>query len=320
MTPIRDGLPSSEVEVRRLADPVDEVAEHPHAGRVVAVVDDHVDAVDLDLVEAAGGEVVVGRERAQPLPDVVQRRTRGEGRGGRGQGVLDVHPGPAVERRRQQVGPGQLHLAAAVLDHDHLAAVGRVEHQRLAAAAAVGLDHLAGLGARLLHGEPHDLARAAAPHLADQRVVGVEDGVPVARHGLDDDGLDVGQLLDGVDAAQAEVVGLDVEDDGDVVALVAQALAQDAAAGDLEDREVDARVLQHHPGAARAGRVGPDQQPLVDDHAVGRGHPDLAAHPLEDVADHPRGRGLPVGAGDGHDRDPRRRHPAGRACRRPAWR
>src|SRR6478609_4735283 len=66
-----------------------------------------------------------------------------------------------------------------------------------------------------------------------QRVVGVEHGVPVARDGLDEDRLDVGQLLDGVDAAQAEVVRLHVEDDGHVVALVAQALAQDAAACDL---------------------------------------------------------------------------------------
>ena len=133
---------------QRLADPVDEVAEHPHARGVVAVVDDDVDAVDLDLVEAAGGEVVVRRERAQALPDVVQRRAGGEGGGGRGQRVLHVHPGPAAERRGQQVGPGQLHLAAAVLDDDHLAALGRVEDQRLAAAAAVGVDHLAGLATR----------------------------------------------------------------------------------------------------------------------------------------------------------------------------
>ena len=129
---------------------------------------------------------------------------------------------------------------------------------RLAAAAAVGVDHVAHLAARLLHREPDDLARALAPHLAHQRVVGVEHGVAVARHRLDDDRLDVGELLDGVDAAQAEVVGLHVEDDGDVVALVAESLAQDAAAGDLEDGEVDARVLQHHPCRPRAGGVGAD--------------------------------------------------------------
>ena len=93
---------------------VDEVAEHPHARRVVAVVDDDVDALDLDLVEPAGGEVVVRRERPQALPDVVQRRTGGE-RGSRGgQRVLHVHQRPAAERRRQQVGPGELHLPGAV--------------------------------------------------------------------------------------------------------------------------------------------------------------------------------------------------------------
>ena len=121
-----------------------------------------------------------------------------------------------------------------------------------AAAAAVVVDHLHDLAAGLGHREPHDLAGAAPAHAADQLVVGVEHGEAVARHGLDDDLLDLGQLLEGVDAAHAEVVGRDVEHDGDVVALVAQALAQDAAAGHLEDREVDARVLQHHPGRLRA--------------------------------------------------------------------
>ena len=75
----------------------------------------------------------------------------------------------------------------------------------------------------------------------------------------------------------AQVVGRDVGDHGDVVAVVAEALAQDAAAGHLHHREVDARVLQDHPGRARPGRVGLDDEPLVDDDAVGRGHADLAA-------------------------------------------
>src|SRR5690606_36548592 len=34
---------------------VDELADRPHAGRVVAVVDDHPDALDIEHVEAAGG-------------------------------------------------------------------------------------------------------------------------------------------------------------------------------------------------------------------------------------------------------------------------
>ena len=218
----------------------------------------------------------------------------------------DVHPGAARERRRQQVGEGQLHVATAVAYDDHLASLGRLEHERLAATTTVRVDHVALLRPGLGHREPDDLPGAAASHLAHQRVVGVEHGVAVAGDRLDEDGLDVGELLDGVDAPQAEVVGLHVEHDGHVVALVAEALAQDAAARHLEDREVHARVLQHHPGAARTGGVGADQQALVDDDAVGRGHADLAAHALEDVADHPAGGGLAVGAGDGDDRDPAR--------------
>ena len=85
---------------RRLADPVHEVAEHPHAGRVVAVVDDHVDAVDLDLVEAAGGEVVVGREGAQPLPDVVQRAPRRRTRRPRRPGSSARSSGPGRRTSR----------------------------------------------------------------------------------------------------------------------------------------------------------------------------------------------------------------------------
>jgi hypothetical protein len=66
------------------------------------------------------------------------------------------------------------------------------------------VDHLAGLAARLGEREPDDLpAGALRRMLADQRVVGVEHGEAVARDGLDDDRLDLGQLLEGVDAAQA---------------------------------------------------------------------------------------------------------------------
>ena len=99
--------------------------------------------------------------------------------------------------------------------------------------------------------------------------------------------------------------GCDVEHDRDVVAGVPEALAQDAAAGDLEHCEVHPRVLQHHPRRPRAGGVGLDHQPVVDHDAVGRGHADLAAHALEDVRDHPAAGGLSVGAGHRDDRDPR---------------
>src|SRR3546814_16635613 len=75
--------------------------------------------------------------------------------------VLHVHPGLTAERRGKQVGPGKLHLAPTVLDDDHLTALRRREDQGLSAAPAVCVDHLACLGARLVHRAPHHLSRAA---------------------------------------------------------------------------------------------------------------------------------------------------------------
>ena len=157
------------------------------------------------------------------------------------------------------------------------------------------------------HAEQDDPPGAVAAHPVDVAVVGVEDRGPRARHGLDHDALDVGQLADRVDPAQAEVVAGHVGHDRHVVAVVAQALAQDAAARDLEHGGVDGRVLEHHLGRLRPGHVALLDQPAVDDDAVGRGHPDPPAHQLEDVGDHPDRRRLAVRAGHGDDRDARRR-------------
>ena len=153
-------------------------------------------------------------------------------------------------------------------------------------------------------------------HGGHQRIVGVEDRHPVARHRLHDDLLDAGQLLERGDAAQPEVVAGDVQHDGHVVALVAEPLAQDAAAGHLEHGEVDASG-----SAARSMRergpahVAAPDDAAVDEDPVGRGHADLVAQALHDVGDHAGRGGLAVRAGDRHDRDARVACPAGRAGR-----
>ena len=282
--------------------PVDEVTQRPHPSSVVAVVDEDLDVVDLDEVEASGGEVVVAGERPKALPDVVQRRARRERRTGRREGVGDVEAGGAAEGRRQQVGPGELHSAPPVLDGDHVAAIGRVEIEGPTPAPTVGVDELADVRAGGGQREPDDLAGALAAHRPHVGVVGVEDGEAVLGDCLDDDSLDGGQLGESVDPAQTQVVGGHVGDDGDVVAVVPQTLTEYAAARHLHDGEVDAGVHEHHPGRLRAGCVRLDDQPLVDDDAVGGGHADLATQALEDVGDHPRGGRLAVGASDGDDR------------------
>ena len=306
-TPIREIFPRSVWPGLHGGVALEELAEHAHPGGVVAVVDDDVDVVHVDLVHPAGGEVVRRRERAQALADLVQAGAAREGRTRGRHRVGDVEQRRAAERR----GSRWVHASCidrrpcrmTIMSPRSVRSSTTARPPRRQWSSMKSRTALPGLG----QAEPDDRARAAAPHPAHERVVGVEHGEPVARHRLDDDGLDVGELLEGVDAAHAEVVGRDVGDDGDVVAVVAQALAQDAAAGHLHDREVDARVLQHHPGRARAGRVGAHDEALVDDDAVGRGHPDLAAQALHDVGDHPRRRRLAVRAGHGDDRHARRR-------------
>ena len=145
--------------------------------------------------------------------------------------------------------------------------------ERRAAPAGVAVDAVeAVLALGRGHAEQHDPARAVAAHPVDEVVVGVEHRRPGARHRLDDDALDVGQLADRIDPAQAEVVAGDVGHDGHVVAVVAEALAQDPAARDLEDGRVHGRVLEDHQGRLRPGHVALLDEPAVDDDAVGRGH------------------------------------------------
>ena len=96
------------------------------------------------------------------------------------------------------------HPPAAVHEHDQVAELARFEDHRLAAAAAVVGDHPV-----VRHdGEPDDLAGGRPAHTGHQRVVGVQHGGTVLRYRLDDHLFDLGQLLDGVDAAQPEMVRL----------------------------------------------------------------------------------------------------------------
>ena len=256
-------------------------------GRVVAVVDDDVRAGDVDLVQPAGGQVVGRGERPQALADVVQVRARREGGPGRGQRVgtfiLALPPKVAGSRWVQASCIVRRPCRSTIISPRSLRSSTTARPPRRQWSSTISAVSLPA-SAIVNHTTSPEHRRRIAAH---QLVVGVEHCEPVARHGLDDDLLDLGELLEGVDAAHAQVVGRDVEHDRDVVALISQALAQDAAAGDLEDGEVDPRVLQHHPGGLRPAGVGPDHQPLVDHDAVGRGHADLAAHPLEDVGDHP---------------------------------
>ena len=103
---------------------------------------------------------------------------------------------------------------------------------------------------------------SGAPSVATQRVVRVEHGGPGARHGLHEHALDVGQLRERVDAVQAQVVGGHVGHHGHVVAVVAEALAQDAAASHLEHRAC--------PRSGSGAPSGPTSGPLMSPFLISR--------------------------------------------------
>ena len=135
-------------------------------------------------------------------------------------------------------------------------------------------------------------------------VVGIEDGAVLGD--LDHQAFDLGQLFDGVDAAEAEVVGGDVQHGAHVAEAVAEAGADDAAARGLDDRHVDHGIAQHHGGRLRPGHVALHRDVAVDVDGVGGGLPDDEAGHLQHVGEHAGGGGLAVGAGERGDGDARR--------------
>ena len=87
---------------------------------------------------------------------------------------------------------------------------------------------------------------------------------------LDHDALDLGELLQGVDPLQPQVVGLHVEYRRDVRERHAHPGAHQPAAGNFQHGEVDARVGEHHARGDRPGHVAFDGALAVDVHPVGQ--------------------------------------------------
>ncbi len=83
------------------------------------------------------------------------------------------------------------------------------------------------------------------------------------------------------------------------------AAQQDPATRRLRHRELHPGLGQHSAGPARPGVVTALHEHAVGVDAVGRRPADMEAGRLRDVSDHPRRRGLAVGARHGHHRDAR---------------
>jgi hypothetical protein len=178
----------------------------------------------------------------------------------------------------------------------------RGDEPGLAAGGEVGGDR----GVVLVAGEPGDRcgeAVAAGDELDERAALGAEDDAALRGDDAADDGLDLGHGGEVVDAVLAEVIGADVEDGGGVAAVDAEAAAEDAAAGDLEDGEVDLGVAQDGARGGGAGPVAGLERALGDGHAVGGGVAGGEAGLAGDAGEDAGGGGLAVGAGDEGDGD-----------------
>jgi len=144
------------------------------------------------------------------------------------------------------------------------------EHAAFALGKVVGEDRFVAV-----LGEVGDAARAGIGHGGHDRVGGVEHGGAAAGDAVNDDAFDHGEVLDGADVVESEVVALaDVGDDGDVAAVEPESFAEDAAAGGFQDGGIDVGVEQDLAGADGAAAIAAFDALAGDVDAIGVGHAD----------------------------------------------
>ena len=268
-----------------------DVEDRFRAGLVVREVDDDGPLPQPEQVHASRRQLRRRTEVAQAVGDLGDRHPHRAGTAGGGQGVGDVVAGEAAERHGQVGGGGDLVLLVAVpLDEEPAA-----EHVGAPAGASVAGDEGRRVG---VHGEPGDPGADAAGDGGDEAVVGVQDDPAVGLRDPADRRLDLGELGEGVDALEIEVVRGHVGEHARLVGLVAHPAQDEAAARGLEDGDVDVVPAEDDLGATRARPVAGVDHPLVDQDAVRRRRPDVAPGPQQDVGDEAGHRRLAVGAGD----------------------
>jgi hypothetical protein len=275
-------------------------------GLVVGEVDDdrHLAALGRHRVgvHPSGVEQVVRAEGAQPLDDELARDAQAQGRRRTGECVEHVVVRQPGQGHRQVDDPHQSVRDSVVGEHGDVA----VEHRGGPAAGPEGLAHRG--GARVGREDPRAGPDAGA-HRPHPGVLAVEHDPSPRLGGLGDDRLDLGELVDRVDALEAEVVGGDVRDDGDVVVRDPHPAQEHPATCGLEDADLHARGVEHGARACRAGVVPRLDGLALDDHAVRGAPPRGQAGRHADVGQQPGRRRLAVRARDRRDRDARGDHP-----------
>ena len=274
---------------------VDGFDQRAHRVRVVAVVGNHGGARVVHHVKAPRRVVRVGDKAGQAALDGVPAQTGSPGGADGGHHVFDLKANAAAARDRN-VGECNALYPRALGGHQHRA----INVQRALALRPVrGHQRVMAVG-----GKEDHLAGAGFRHASDVGVGGVQHRVAAGRDVLHDHALEHGQVFDGGDVVQPQMVAAaDVGDDGDFAAVKAQPFAQHAAPGDFKHRRVHVWVHQHVAGAFRAAAIAAVGLAAIDIHAVGVGHAGAQALRAEQVGDQARRGGFAVGAGDGNHRN-----------------
>ena len=124
-------------------------------------------------------------------------------------------------------------MGPVIVQGNHLAFDTRFQHH----AAPSSLDMLANQLVGRVHGHVAQVrGLGVVGHLEAEWIVGVEDS-GVAGH-LDHDPLYLGQLVEGADASEPQVIGLHIEHRPHVTVPDAHARPQQPAARDLEDGNI----------------------------------------------------------------------------------
>ena len=159
------------------------------------------------------------------------------------------------------------------------------------------------VGVLFVHGKQRHIAGERPAHAIHQLVIGIQNGIPIGQDRFRHHPFYLGQLLNGMDALQAQVVGCHIGNDADITIFKPQAGPQQTAPGTFQNRKVNGWVFQDKLGTGRPGAIPGHQQPVLNVNAIGGGVPHLIPFHFYHVGDEPGGGGFSVGPRYRHDGD-----------------
>ncbi len=280
---------ASQTSASRGRSPLEDLGQTQHAGLVVRVVDHDRATLQREQVRSPGVALLIGHERPQPAGDRGRGESDGERRRGGGQRVRGEDARQAGDRDRH-VGERDDGMECLALEPRDAA----VDHR---GRAAVLRERLADRRVRGIERPDPDPAGRMPTHREHPGVVGVEHVPPRGPRDPRDRRLHLRQLIDGVDAVQAEVIGRYVRHDRDVVVQDPDAAEQDAAPRRFEHRDVGAGA-EREAGTAEPRVIAPPHASVARVDAIGAGVRHAQAGGLDEVGEQPDRRRLPVRPGD----------------------